>query len=342
MATPTAKRPPNQRPARKQVEVVDPRWLLKALGLTILAAVVLAYLAVCLLVYAGSWQLILHPSPTVDRNPSVPFQSIRFDSAATGTPRLTGWWIPAESGPAPTILFLHDGSGSLSSNVQTLDLLHQANVNLFAFDYRGFGKSGPPHPSEARMTEDTAAALDYLIATRHIPAATIIPYGVGVGAALAAGLAQSHPELPALIIDNPDPGAAARPIADSRSRFVPVGLLLHDRFDIGPLRSVITRPKLLITGGPADTAPERDKSNAALFASLAGPKFTIDIPRYVSDKDHRTLNQTCGPSPATPAQWYVDCPGPAYVASVRRFLDQYLSTGIDTLTPTAPAATKAP
>jgi pimeloyl-ACP methyl ester carboxylesterase len=334
MATPTAKRPPHQPPAKGQVEIVDPRWLLKALGLTILAAVLCAYLAVCLLVYAGSWQLILHPSPTVDARPSIPFQPIRFDSAATGTPRLTGWWIPAESGPAATILLLHDGSGSLSSNVRTLELLHQANVNVFAFDYRGFGQSDPPHPSEARMIEDSAAAFDYLVDTRHIPPPTIVPYGVGVGAALAANLAQSHPEMPALIIDNPDPDAAARPASDQRSRFVPISLLIRDHFDIGGLGSN-PRPKLLITGGPADTAPERDRSNSAFFASLPNPKFTVAIPHTVSDKDRRALDQSCSPNP-------VDCPDPAYVASVKRFLDQYVASGIGTLTPTAPVPTKTP
>jgi pimeloyl-ACP methyl ester carboxylesterase len=334
MATPTAKRPPQQPPAKRHVEVVDPRWLLKALC---------AYLAVCLLVYAGSWQLILHPSPKVDAKPSIPFQPIRFDSASTGTPRLTGWWIPAESGPAPTILFLHDGSGSLSTNVRTLELLHQANVNILAFDYRGFGQSDPPHPSEARMTEDTAAALDYLVNTRHIAASTIVPYGVGVAAALAASLANSHPDLPALIIDNPDPGAAARPAADSRSRFVPVSLLIQDHFDIGSLRSN-PHPKLLITGGPADTAPERDKTNAAFFASLPSPKFTVDIQYYKSDKDHGPPDDNCATGLGLTPQWFVDCPGPAYVASVKRFLDQYVAigTGIRTLTPTAPAPIKAP
>jgi pimeloyl-ACP methyl ester carboxylesterase len=341
MATPTAKRQKNQPAARRQVEIVDPRWLAKALGLTILAAVLCAYLAVCVLVYAGSWQLILHPSPKVDAKPSIPFQPIRFDSAETGTPRLTGWWIPAESGPAATILFLHDGSGSLSNSVRTLELLHQTNVNVFAFDYRGFGQSDPPHPSEARMTEDTAAALDYLVNTRHIAATTIVPYGVGVGAALAVNLTQSHPELPTLIIDNPDPDASARPASDSRAHLVPIRFLIQDHFDIGSLRSN-SRPKLLITGGPADTAPERDKSNAAFFTSVTEPKFTIDIPHYVSDKDRQPLDGNCATGIGATPQWFIDCPGPAYVASVKRFVDQYVATGIGTLTPTAPASTKTP
>ena len=213
MATPTPRRPPQQ-PARPVIENIDPRWLVKALLLTILAAAICAYLALCLLIYQGGWQLLLHPAAQngtqIDVTPSTPFQAIRFDASATGTPRLSGWWIPADSGPfvtpARTMLYLHDGTGSLSTTVRELALLHQAKVNIFAIDYRGFGRSEGPHPTEARMLEDSNAALDYLINTRHIAATEIVPYGVGLGAVLAAKLAGTHPELPAVIIDSPDPG----------------------------------------------------------------------------------------------------------------------------------------
>jgi hypothetical protein len=173
---------PNRYPPRPAVdpnaplEVVHPLWLVKALGLTLLAAILCAYLAVCLLVYQGGWQLMLHPTHTISNTPTAAFTPIRFDAAETGTPRLAAWWIPAEApNPiTPTILFLHDGTGDLSDSARLLDLLHTANVNIFAFDYRGYGQSAGPHPTEARMAQDTAAALDYLTNTRHIPASTIV------------------------------------------------------------------------------------------------------------------------------------------------------------------------
>jgi pimeloyl-ACP methyl ester carboxylesterase len=281
MATPTPKpasRRPTQTTPKRVVEIVDPRWLLKAILLTIVAAAVCAYLALCLLVYQGGWQLLLHPSSKIDAAPSTPFQAVRFDSAATGTPRLTGWWIPADSGPlatpARTILYLHDGSGSLSSSVRELALLHSANVNIFAIDYRGFGQSEGPHPTETRMLEDANAALDYLLNTRHLPAAQILPYGVGLGAVLAARLADSHPNLPAVIIDSPDPEAYERATTGGKSRLLPMKFLVEEHFDLASALGAFTRPKLLLANSPYASDSERIDANQALFRSLPDPKMS--------------------------------------------------------------------
>ncbi len=277
MATPTPKRPP-ARPARPVVENINPRWLVKAILLTILAAAICAYLALCLLIYQGGWQFLLHPVAKIDATPSTPFQAVRFDASSTGTPRLSGWWIPANSGPfvAPTrtILYLHDGSGSLSASVRELALLHQANVNIFAIDYRGFGQSDGPHPTEARMLEDSNAALDYLLNTRHIAAAEIVPYGVGLGAVLAARLSDTHPALPAVIIDSPDPAAFARATTGAKARLLPMHLLVQEHFDIAASLARFARPKLLLANSPYDSDPGRIEANQTLFRSLPDPRMS--------------------------------------------------------------------
>jgi alpha/beta superfamily hydrolase len=41
-------------------------------------------------------------------------------------------------------------------------------MNIFAFDYRGFGKSVNMHPSERSTYEDADAAWRYLTETRHL------------------------------------------------------------------------------------------------------------------------------------------------------------------------------
>ena len=242
--------------------MVDPRWLIKAVALTLVAAAICVYAALCFLVYQGSWQLILQPSHTVDRTPATAglnFESVRFGAGETGQPRLTGWWIPAtsETGFEPkyaafTVLYLHDGSGSLSNTVPMLAHLHHAGLNVFAIDYRGFGASdASTHPSDSRMAEDTSDALDYLTSTRHIPARHIIPYGTGLGAAVAATLAQSHAELPAVILDNPDPDPASTAAASHPSHLIPVRLLFGDQFDIATPIATLATPKLFIADGPS-------------------------------------------------------------------------------------------
>jgi len=301
------KRTPNPpQPSNAPPEIVDPRWLLKALGATLLAAAVLAYLTLCLLLYQGSWQRFLSPSHLIDKTPaaaSIPFSPIRFDAAETGTPRLAGWWIPSPSGNPldPTILFLHDGAGSLSTTVPTLILLHQANVNIFAFDYRGFGQSDPTRPNEARMSEDASAALRYLLETRHLNASQIIPYGQGLGAVFAAKIAASEPQIPALIIDNPDPFIYTRVASENRARFLPMTVLIRDRFDLAAALSGSAKPKLLLANSPdSSSSPDRAAANQEFFRTVPTPKFTVTFPPHA---------------------------GNAYVESINRFLDQYLPAG---------------
>jgi len=288
------------RPSAPPVEVVDPRWLLKALALTLGAAAILGYLSVCLLVYLGGWQLMLHPSSKIDATPSIPFQSLRFDSASNGSPRLSAWWIPADapSPTTPTILYLHDGAGSLSASTRKLELLHHANVNLFAIDYRGFGQSNPPHPTEARMAEDSAAALEYLTDTRHLPASTIVPYGEGLAASLAVNLSNAHPELPAFIVDTPDPDAFARATDTGRARLLPMRLLVQDHFNIASALASSKKPKLLLADTPFASEPARVRGNQLLFRTAPDPKISITFAHIDS--------------------------GDLYLRAITRFLDEYV------------------
>jgi pimeloyl-ACP methyl ester carboxylesterase len=300
--SPTASRYP-ARPTTGAPEVVDPRWLLKALAIAVGAATVLGYLSVCLLLLQGGWQRMIFPSTTVNHTPasfSIPFDDIHFDAGTTGRPRLTAWWIPAEAPSAPTILFLHDVHGSLSATLPTLHLLHQAGANVFAIDYRGFGLSDPPHPTEARMREDSNAALDYLVDTRHIPASTIVPYGQGLGSVMAASLSNQHAELPALIVDSPDPDAFTRVADDSRARLLPMRLLVRERFDIDSALKSSTRPKLLLTDTAFVDEPSHRSREDALYKTVPDPKISVAIG---------------GPTAKDP-----------YIQTLHRFLDQYVST----------------
>lgn len=317
---PTTSRPPAN-PPQRHVEVVDPVWLLKALGLTAVAAIVCAWLALCLLYYQGSWQLVLHPGKTVDRTPAVlklPFEQIHFDAAANGQPRLTGWWIPAalqrsnaelQPGSASryasnTILYLHDGRGSLADTLPVLALLHDAGINVFAIDYQGFGQSeNSAHPTSASMAGDASAALEYLTGTRHIPAARIVPDGAGLGAFLALSLAQSHPELRAVILDNPDPDPTGTAVAAHRSHIVPIRLLYHENFEVAALVKSIATPKLLIAGGLNSHRSGSDSAAlSALFRTAASPSFSVELP--------------------------TQDPSSALRAALTRFLDQYLPSDV--------------
>ena len=181
-------------PTKVQYEDVNPMWLVKAIAATVLAALICGYLTFCLLFYQGQWQLILHPTRTSSAPTSIagtPYERIHFGLDESATPQLTGWWIPSAPG-APyddtTILFLSGSDGSLADSIPTLASLHNIGLNVFAFDYRGYGQSAPTRPNQLNMIKDAESAWRYLTISRAIPVQQIIPYGTGVGASIAVKL----------------------------------------------------------------------------------------------------------------------------------------------------------
>jgi len=274
----TTRHSPSQPPAT--LEVVNPLWLLKAMSLVVVAALLCGYITLCLLFYQGQWQLILHPTRTTQPLTGLPGLSaepVHFDAAESGMPRLSGLWVPAPAithYPRLTVLYLRSGDASLaqsSVDVKNLALLHDLGLSVFAFDYRGYGQSDPTRPNQARMTEDATHALQYLNESRHIPNTSIILYGSGLGASLATKLAASHAELPAVILDNPGPAPLATALSDPRVTALPVHLLFHEDFSLAPLAALKT-PKLLISF-PTATAPVPPD-----FRTAADPKTTVEFP----------------------------------------------------------------
>jgi uncharacterized protein len=310
MPRPTPK--PNhskQQPA--QFETVDPVWLLKALAFTVLAALLCAYLTFCLLFYQGQWQLVLNPARTAASPQSIagiPYELIHFGPDESAVPQLTGWWIASAPGARyanTTLLFLPGSDGSLADSIPTLASLHNLGINVFAFDYRGYGQSAATRPNQQNMTHDADSAWQYLTVSRHIPAQQIVLYGTGVGASLATHLAASHAASPALILDSPHADLLDAALHDHRSNLVPVRLLFHERFPLAEPLSMLHTPKLLLS---------RTVSQYEAFRTAPDPKRTVEL---------------SAPSQAL------------YQQSLTRFLDEYVAPAtIPQLVPSpAPSAT---
>jgi hypothetical protein len=219
-------------------EQISARWLLWAISGTIAAAVLCAWFVLCLLFWQGSWQLLYHPASQVTHTPAdagMAFDPIAFAANEAGEPQLKGWWIPTAHGghfSRFTVLVLHGQTGNLSDIVDNLAHTHAAGVNIFAFDYRGYGQSRFVRPSEAHWRQDADAAIAYLIATRHIDAGAIVLDGSGLGANLALEVAAAHPELAGVILESPLPTPMDSMFGDARARLVPAQLLVPDRYDL--------------------------------------------------------------------------------------------------------------
>ena len=70
--------------------------------------------------------------------------------------QLHGWWLPCHPA-AGTLLFCHGNRGNLSDRVDSCVFYRRLGLNVFAFDYRGYGRS-PGRPTEAGLYADAATA----------------------------------------------------------------------------------------------------------------------------------------------------------------------------------------
>ena len=292
-----------------QLEVVDPIWLLKGIGVAILAALLCGYLTLCLLFYQGQWQLVLHPARTASSPSSIagiPYQLIHFGPDESAVPQLTGWWIPAAPNARysyAAILFLPGADGSLADSIPTMAALHNIGINVFAFDYRGYGQSAPIHPSQQSMTHDAATAWQYLTVSRAIPPQQMVPYGFNVGASLATHLVTDHPVIPALILDSPHADLLAAVQRDPRSHLIPVRSLFHERFPLAQPLSTLHTPKLLLSPSPSTEKAFQTAADPRIIATFTSPTEASYPQSITSFLDRYLLRDT--------TQHIVPLPAPA-------------------------------
>lgn len=268
--------------AATQLPTVSPRWLLTAIAIALAAAAFCAWATLCLLFWQGNWQLLYHPKRAVTRTPAsvgLQYDPLGFAATEVGQLRLQGWWIPA----APnarfsryTVLYLHGQDGNLGNTVDALTRLHSIGLNVFAFDYRGYGQSQFAHPSEARWLEDTNWALDYLASTRHIDPHSIILNGDRLGANLALEAAAAHPQLAGVVLESPLQQPMSAIFSDPRARLLPAHLLVRDRYDLNAAAAALRIPSLWLLLPNTNAGANKPRALPA-FDRVSAPKQLIQL-----------------------------------------------------------------
>ena len=113
------------------------------------------------------------------------YRDVNF--AATDGMALHGWFLPAEdreSRAACTLLFAHGNARNISNHIASVAWLPAEGINVFLFDYRGYGHSAgqPDLPGAHR---DFQAALDWVTAQPDLDADRVAVLGQSLGGAIA-------------------------------------------------------------------------------------------------------------------------------------------------------------
>jgi len=105
-------------------------------------AFIIAILFIVLCVRWFERSSIYFPYRTIESTPDA--VGLRYDDVYFKTSdgvRLNGWFIPAGDPPRATVLFCHGNAGNISHRFDTIRIFNDLGLNVFIFDYRGYGRS---------------------------------------------------------------------------------------------------------------------------------------------------------------------------------------------------------
>ena len=259
----------------------------------------LGYVSVVMWLISQEARLVFQAGSTLATGrPPFPYEQVdipRDDAAAQ-----FAWAMPAEDPAAQVwVLYLHGNATSVASqvNIAHYRLLHNAGLNVFAPEYRGFAGL-PGSPTEAALQADARAAYDYLRQTRRVPPHAIILYGWSLGSAVAVDLASRLP--PAAIILEGAP-ASLIDLTGRRYPFFPLRLFMRSSFDSIRKIGQIPTPILFLHGKGDEVIPVSE--GRRLHDAARGAKTFVEV-----EGGHWSA---------------VERSAPAFDAAIRSFLTTY-------------------
>lgn len=253
-----------------------PRTRAAGIALAACLAIVLAYVGICAALWARQQALVFVPDPVVRRTPGdlgIPYVERSIPVGTHGV--VAAWWLPSTRAAADNValLYLHGNDGNLGQEVERLAALRDPGLPILAIDYRGYGRSSGPPPSEAQVYADAAAAVEYLQRGAEGTGAIIV-YGHSLGSAVAAELALRRLPICALVLEGAFTSMAD--MARAEYPWIPIDVLLHQRFDTRAKLSRIDVPIAFVHGGADEIVPRTMMDR--LYAAARGSKRAIVVP----------------------------------------------------------------
>jgi hypothetical protein len=183
---------------------------------------------------------------------------------------LNGWYI-APDGDKEIIVFFHGNASNHLGSLYTLQHYIQQGYGILSVGYRGYS-GNPAKPSEKGFYKDARAFLDYLT-SQNIPNNQIILYGQSIGSGVAVQMATEFKNIRAMILESPF--TKLPDIAKEQFFFLPVNLMMKDKFDnIGKISNV--EAPLIIVQGMNDQMI-KPQLGQRVFEKANSPKEIIQL-----------------------------------------------------------------
>ncbi|HEX7085385.1 MAG TPA: alpha/beta hydrolase [Vicinamibacterales bacterium] len=180
---------------------------------------------------------------------------------------LGGWLVPpAGTSRGVTIVVFNGNAGNRSFRAPLAERFADAGYKTLLFDYRGFG-GNPGTPTEQGLLRDARAAITWLTSQGGADPERLVYFGESLGTGVAVAMAAER-QPAALVLRSPFTSMVD--VARHHYPFLPVGLLLRDRYQALDLIGGIRCPVLVIAGDRDRIVPAR--LSQRLFAAAREPK----------------------------------------------------------------------
>ncbi|MCL2783352.1 MAG: alpha/beta hydrolase [Propionibacteriaceae bacterium] len=172
---------------------------------------------------------------------------------------LTTWLIgPTAASNGAAVLYLPGNAGNRSGRLAVAQDIAALGYTVLLVEYRGYG-GNPGNPSEDGLAMDARAAVNFLN-TQGFANQQIIYVGESIGTGVAARLASTS--LPAAVLLR-SPFTSMVDMGKHLYPWLPVGLILKDRFETMTYLPAITVPMTVLAGGADDFVPMTQSKTVA-------------------------------------------------------------------------------
>ncbi len=216
-------------------------------------------------------RVIYQPRRQIHADPSLAgmdFEEVWF-RASDGVV-LHGWYVGTREPSRRALLFFHGNAGNISHRIESIRIFGQLGLNVFIFDYRGYGSS-EGKPSEEGLYADGRAALEALMAKGYEQDEVIL-FGRSLGGAVAARIASETP-VAALILESSFTSLAS--MASRVAPLFPMRFLLRSKYATHEILPFIEAPLLVIHSPEDEIVPFSE--GRKLFDIAREPKEFLEI-----------------------------------------------------------------
>ena len=209
--------------------------------------------------------------PILAADPShigLPFENISFETS-DGL-KLSGWFIPKENSRG-VLLFCHGNAGNIGHRLESIQLFNRLGLEIFIFDYRGYGES-EGKPTEKGTYQDAEAAWRYIVKVRQVDPDNVLVFGRSLGGGIASWIASKYTP-GALILESTF--TSLTDIAAARYWFIPIKFLMRLKYDTAEHLRKANCPTLIVHSHDDEEIPFIHGQR--LFKIASEPKKLLEI-----------------------------------------------------------------